>query len=153
MKGFIFYQFTDISFKLQYPAFPRTRQWLSTIRCDIWQWVRSPRFILLDISQINQAYITLKYDIHLEAYPIAYPERGRMVTNKHNADYMRLTSCLSIWNNNKVIGLFLYDMIKYLSFQTNVKPFPFRDWPYDEDNNKNKNKSELNSSDTVSVSK
>jgi hypothetical protein len=54
---------------------------------------------------------------------------------------------------NKEIGLFLYDMIKYLSFQTNVKPFPFRDWPYDEDNNKNKNKSELNSSDTVSVSK
>lgn len=54
---------------------------------------------------------------------------------------------------NKEIGLFLYDMIKFLSFQSNEKPFPFRDWPYDEDNNKNKNKSELNNSDAVSVSK
>jgi hypothetical protein len=51
---------------------------------------------------------------------------------------------------NKEIGLFLYDMIKYLSFQSNVKPFPFRDWPYDEENN---NKSELNDSDAVEVSK
>ena len=53
---------------------------------------------------------------------------------------------------NKEIGLFLYDMIKYLSFQTNIKPFPFRDWPYDEDNN-NKNKSELTDSSAVEVVK
>jgi len=54
---------------------------------------------------------------------------------------------------NKEIGLFLYDMIKYLSFQSDVKPFPFRDWPYDEEINKNKNNSELNDSSTVEVSK
>lgn len=51
---------------------------------------------------------------------------------------------------NKEIGLFLYDMIKYLSFQSDVKPFPFRDWPYDEEN---KNKSELNDSSAVEVGK
>lgn len=51
---------------------------------------------------------------------------------------------------NKEIGLFLFDMIKYLSFQSDVKPFPFRDWPYDEDN---KNKSELSDSDAVEVGK
>jgi cytoskeletal protein RodZ len=54
---------------------------------------------------------------------------------------------------NKEIGLFLYDMIKYLSFQSDIKPFPFRDWPYDEENNKNKNNSELNDSNTVEVGK
>jgi hypothetical protein len=53
---------------------------------------------------------------------------------------------------NKEVGLFLFDLIKYLSFQSNEKPFPFRDWPYDEKAN-NKNKSELNESDTVEVSK
>jgi hypothetical protein len=53
---------------------------------------------------------------------------------------------------NKEVGLFLFDLIKYLSFQSNVKPFPFRDWPYDEKAN-NKNKSELNESDVVEVSK
>ena len=51
---------------------------------------------------------------------------------------------------NKEIGLFLYDMIKYLSFQSNVKPFPFRDWPYDEEN---RNNSELSESDAVEVGK
>jgi len=51
---------------------------------------------------------------------------------------------------NKEIGLFLYDMIKYLSFQSDVKPFPFRDWPYDEENS---NKSELSDKDTVEVGK
>ncbi len=51
---------------------------------------------------------------------------------------------------NKEIGLFLFDMIKYLSFQTNQKPFPFRDWPYDE---QNKNKSELTESETVQAGK
>jgi hypothetical protein len=49
---------------------------------------------------------------------------------------------------NKEVGSFLTDLIKYLSFQTNEKPFPFRDWPYGEEN-----KSELNSEDTVEVSK
>ena len=53
---------------------------------------------------------------------------------------------------NKEVGLFLYDLIKYLSFQSNEKPFPFRDWPYDEKAN-NKNKSELNESDVVKVNK
>jgi hypothetical protein len=53
---------------------------------------------------------------------------------------------------NKEVGLFLFDLIKYLSFQSNEKPFPFRDWPYDEKANK-KNKSELNESDVVKVSK
>ncbi|MCF6288639.1 MAG: DUF4389 domain-containing protein [Proteobacteria bacterium] len=52
---------------------------------------------------------------------------------------------------NQEIGLFLFDMIKYLSFQTNDKPFPFRDWPYDENNNKNN--SELNESKTVKANK
>ena len=51
---------------------------------------------------------------------------------------------------NKEIGLFLFDMIKYLSFQSDVKPFPFRDWPYDEDTKKN---SELSDSDAVEVAK
>ncbi len=51
---------------------------------------------------------------------------------------------------NKEIGLFLFDMIKYLSFQSDVKPFPFRDWPYDEEN---KNKSELSENNTVEVGK
>ena len=53
---------------------------------------------------------------------------------------------------NKEVGLFLFDLIKYLSFQSNEKPFPFRDWPYDEKAN-NKNKSELNESDVVEVNK
>ncbi len=51
---------------------------------------------------------------------------------------------------NKEIGLFLFDMIKYLSFQSNIKPFPFRDWPYDEENT---NKSELSNSDAVQTGK
>jgi len=46
---------------------------------------------------------------------------------------------------NKEVGLFLFDLMKYLSFQANVKPFPFRDWPYDEI----KNNSKLNETDTV----
>jgi len=53
---------------------------------------------------------------------------------------------------NKEVGLFLFDLIKYLSFQTNDKPFPFKDWPYDK-KDKPENKSELNSTDTVQVSK
>ncbi len=53
---------------------------------------------------------------------------------------------------NKEIGLFLFDMIKYLSFQTNQKPFPFRDWPYDEAEIKAE-KVEPSSNDTVEVSK
>ncbi len=53
---------------------------------------------------------------------------------------------------NKEVGLFLFDLIKYLSFQTNDKPFPFRDWPYDV-NAKNKNNSELNDSEAVKASK
>jgi hypothetical protein len=53
---------------------------------------------------------------------------------------------------NKEIGLFLFDMIKYLSFQTNEKPFPFRDWPYDE-SEKKAEKVEPSSNDTVEVSK
>jgi hypothetical protein len=53
---------------------------------------------------------------------------------------------------NKEVGLFLFDMIKYLSFQTSVKPFPFRDWPYGEETD-TENKSELNESDVVKVSK
>ena len=53
---------------------------------------------------------------------------------------------------NQEVGLFLYDMIKYLSFQTDNKPFPFRDWPYGEETD-NTNKSELNESDVVKVSK
>ena len=53
---------------------------------------------------------------------------------------------------NKEVGLFLYDLIKYLSFQSNEKPFPFRDWPYDEKANK-KNNSELNDTEVVKVSK
>ena len=53
---------------------------------------------------------------------------------------------------NKEVGMFLFDLIKYLSFQTNEKPFPFRDWPYDV-NAKNKNNSELNDADAVKVTK
>lgn len=53
---------------------------------------------------------------------------------------------------NKEIGLYLFDMIKYLSFQTNEKPFPFRDWPYDETEKKSE-KVEPSSKDTVEVSK
>jgi len=53
---------------------------------------------------------------------------------------------------NKEVGLFLFDIIKYLSFQSNVKPFPFRDWPYDESAD-NKNKTELNDSEVVKASK
>ena len=53
---------------------------------------------------------------------------------------------------NKEVGLFLFDLIKYLSFQTNEKPFPFRDWPYDTKTN-NKNKSELNDSEVAKVNK
>lgn len=52
---------------------------------------------------------------------------------------------------NKEIGLYLNDMIKYLSFQTDEKPFPFRDWPYDE--NKNSSNTEQNNTSTVEVSK
>ena len=53
---------------------------------------------------------------------------------------------------NKEIGLYLYDMIKYLSFQTNTKPFPFRDWPYDE-NEKKSEKVEPTTNETVEASK
>ncbi len=53
---------------------------------------------------------------------------------------------------NQEVGLFLYDMIKYLSFQTNQKPFPFRDWPYSEET-ENQNNNELNQQSTVKVSK
>jgi hypothetical protein len=53
---------------------------------------------------------------------------------------------------NQEVGLFLYDMIKYLSFQTNEKPFPFRDWPYGEET-ENQNNNELNQQSTVKVSK
>jgi len=53
---------------------------------------------------------------------------------------------------NTEVGAFIFDMIKYLSFQTNNKPFPFRDWPYDE-NTKDENKSELNDSEPVEVGK
>ncbi len=53
---------------------------------------------------------------------------------------------------NKEVGLFLFDLIKYLSFQTNEKPFPFRDWPYDAETD-NKNKSELNDSEVAKVNK
>ncbi|VAW36791.1 hypothetical protein MNBD_GAMMA01-637 [hydrothermal vent metagenome] len=53
---------------------------------------------------------------------------------------------------NKEVGLFLFDLIKYLSFQTNDKPFPFRDWPYDEKSS-NENKDELNESEPVKASK
>lgn len=53
---------------------------------------------------------------------------------------------------NKEVGLFLFDIIKYLSFQSNAKPFPFRDWPYDERSNK-ENKTELNDSEVVKASK
>ncbi|MBL4773619.1 MAG: DUF4389 domain-containing protein [Alcanivoracaceae bacterium] len=53
---------------------------------------------------------------------------------------------------NKEVGLFLFDLIKYISFQTNKKPFPFRDWPYDNKSKKGNN-SELNDSNTVEVSK
>lgn len=53
---------------------------------------------------------------------------------------------------NKEIGLYLTDMIKYLSFQTNEKPFPFRDWPYD-DQKENSNTVEQNATTTVEVSK
>ena len=54
---------------------------------------------------------------------------------------------------NKEVGMFLFDLIKYLSFQTKQKPFPFRDWPYDERNNHNENNSELNTSEPVQTSK
>jgi hypothetical protein len=53
---------------------------------------------------------------------------------------------------NKEIGLFLFDMIKYLSFQSNQKPFPFRDWPYDESEKKVENV-EPSIKETVEVSK
>ncbi len=53
---------------------------------------------------------------------------------------------------NQEVGLFLYDMIKYLSFQTNEKPFPFRDWPYGEQT-ENQINNELNKQSTVKVSK
>ncbi len=53
---------------------------------------------------------------------------------------------------NQEVGLFLYDMIKYLSFQTDEKPFPFRDWPYGEETEKQK-KNELNPEGAVKVSK
>ena len=53
---------------------------------------------------------------------------------------------------NREIGMFLNDMIKFLSFQTNEKPFPFRDWPYDESEKKSE-KVEPSSNDTVEVSK
>lgn len=49
---------------------------------------------------------------------------------------------------NKEVGSFLTDLIKYLSFQTDEKPFPFRDWPYGDEN-----KSELNSQEAVKTSK
>lgn len=53
---------------------------------------------------------------------------------------------------NKEVGLFLFDLIKYLSFQTNKKPFPFRDWPYGENTN-NENNSELNEASVVKTGK
>jgi hypothetical protein len=53
---------------------------------------------------------------------------------------------------NKEVGLYLNDLVKFLSFQTNEKPFPFRDWPYDANSN-NENKSELNDSEAVKTSK
>jgi len=53
---------------------------------------------------------------------------------------------------NKEVGLFLFDLIKYLSFQTNEKPFPFRDWSYDAKTD-DKNKSELNDSEVAKVNK
>ena len=53
---------------------------------------------------------------------------------------------------NQEVGLFLYDMIKYLSFQTDKKPFPFRDWPYGEETENQKN-NELNPKGAVKVSK
>lgn len=53
---------------------------------------------------------------------------------------------------NQEVGLFLFDMIKYLSFQTNDKPFPFRDWPYDQ-NSEKANNSELNETQAVKASK
>jgi len=49
---------------------------------------------------------------------------------------------------NTEVGSFLTDLIKYLSFQTDEKPFPFRDWPYGDEN-----KSELNNDAAVKVSK
>ncbi len=53
---------------------------------------------------------------------------------------------------NKEVGLYLFDIIKFLSFQSNEKPFPFRDWPYDENTNK-QNKTELNDVEVVKASK
>lgn len=53
---------------------------------------------------------------------------------------------------NKEVGMYLNDLIKFLSFQTNEKPFPFRGWPYDANVNK-ENKSELNDSVTVKTGK
>ncbi len=53
---------------------------------------------------------------------------------------------------NREVGLFLFDLIKYLSFQTDEKPFPFKDWPYD-NKSKNQNKSELNDASVVKVNK
>ncbi|MCF6318982.1 MAG: DUF4389 domain-containing protein [Proteobacteria bacterium] len=53
---------------------------------------------------------------------------------------------------NKEVGLYLFDIIKFLSFQSNEKPFPFRDWPYDENTNK-QNKTELNDAEVVKASK
>jgi len=49
---------------------------------------------------------------------------------------------------NKEVGLYLFDIIKFLSFQSSEKPFPFRDWPYDKNTNK-QNKTELNDKEIV----
>jgi hypothetical protein len=49
---------------------------------------------------------------------------------------------------NKEVGSFLTDLIQYLSFQTDEKPFPFRDWPYGDEN-----KNELNPQEAVKTSK
>lgn len=52
---------------------------------------------------------------------------------------------------NKEIGLYMVDMIKYLSFQTDEKPFPFRDWPYDDE--KKSSDTEQNSTEAVQATK
>ncbi len=53
---------------------------------------------------------------------------------------------------NKEVGLYLFDIIKFLSFQSNEKPFPFRGWSYDENTN-NQNNTELNDAEVVKASK
>jgi hypothetical protein len=53
---------------------------------------------------------------------------------------------------NTEVGAFLTDLIKYLSFQTDEKPFPFRDWPYDQ-KSEGANKTELNDAEVVKASK